>query len=238
MIDYRTHLASLSTHAARDGVELTLLERSAVLWEEGLQLYATVGQIRDDIQTTLAHPTDPTATETYRLATKTLRVLAEQLQDKHLEIARLATDIRAMNHVRDEVDHPELLDLFQRPAAPNPLPRTIIAQGDGDPASPPTVHVGEARGAFWLGVLAYLGFSVLLDEPSPSQAERYELAGQSHPVTAGQFADAVVPQQLTELAVQLYEFQQGLWEAFGKAKAFLTDNGLRHWIDVVGYQEM
>ncbi|MFE6857806.1 hypothetical protein [Nocardia sp. NPDC057668] len=194
------------------------------------------------------------------------------------------------------VRHLELLDRFEQPPAPTPLPLTLIAEIYGDPANPPapittpttstppvghgpgitpttysgyptggnpgqptqtdnTVDAGEACGAFWLGVLAFLGFAVLLGGPcweqwgsgkrctywdkyvaknfetafSPpalSQEERDELASQQQPLSAGQLGNAVVLRQLTELAAQLFEFQKGLWEALGKAKAYLTGSGL------------
>lgn len=152
MIDYRTHLASLSLqladlaarpiadpvsaaqrdhqvdavrnamgpaqlgalvdhlfqHAASDGSELALLERAATLWEEGLQLNAAIGQIRGEVETALADPADPGAAAAFCAATKTLRALAEELQHKHLEIAELTNDVRAMKHMPE---HPRAADL-------------------------------------------------------------------------------------------------------------------------------
>ncbi|SOD88018.1 hypothetical protein [Streptomyces sp. Ag109_G2-15] len=112
----------------------------------------------------------------------------------------------------------------------------------------------NACGSFWLGVLAFLGWAVLLGGPcwedwandkpckywdkhvadnfrhafenNLTQEERDALASQSQPLTSEQFSDAADIPQLASLIQQLFDSQVRLWEALGKASANLSGCGV------------
>ncbi|WP_405401127.1 hypothetical protein [Streptomyces sp. NBC_01104] len=121
-------------------------------------------------------------------------------------------------------------------------------------ATDSTADSESACGSFCLAVLAFLCFAVLLGGPcweewgeeksctfwdkhvaenwrnaftvDLSQAEKDALASQSQPLTGSGFAAAARVPQLDQLVSQLFDLHVRLWEALGKAGAFLSGCGL------------
>ncbi|MGW6203578.1 hypothetical protein ACWF9B_08020 [Streptomyces sp. NPDC055089] len=121
-------------------------------------------------------------------------------------------------------------------------------------ATDSTADSESACGSFCLAVLAFLAFAGLLGGPcwgewadgksctfwekhvaenwrnaftvDLSQEEKDALAAQNQPLTANNFAAAAGVPQIDELVSQLFDLQVRLWEALGKASAFLSGCGL------------
>ncbi|MFG3135993.1 hypothetical protein ACGFZA_07200 [Streptomyces sp. NPDC048211] len=121
-------------------------------------------------------------------------------------------------------------------------------------ATDSTADSENACGSFCIAVLAFLAFAGLLGGPcwgewadgkactfwekhvadnwrnaftvDLTQEEKDALAAQNQPLTTSDFAAAAAVPQMDELVAQLFDLQVRLWEALGKASAFLSGCGL------------
>jgi hypothetical protein len=110
---------------------------------------------------------------------------------------------------------------------------------------------GERCGSFWLGLIYALmflggGFAPCIgawaqgnrctlwdaiwkefgNANKPSQEQLDALASQSQPLTTAEFSAAANVDQMTKMVGYMFDLQCQLWEALGKAQAFLAIHGL------------
>ncbi|WP_242394436.1 hypothetical protein [Anaeromyxobacter oryzisoli] len=86
-------------HAASDGTELALLERSASLWRQGATLYAALGQVRADLEESLASPADPSSVAKFSAASANMKAFADGMTLGQGELGALRADIEALTHL-------------------------------------------------------------------------------------------------------------------------------------------
>jgi hypothetical protein len=92
-------LDHLLWHASSDGTEIDLVERAADLWQQGLQLYETLGEFRTSLETALADPADPSAVAAVNAAATKMHPLLLHVKSKSREIRALRQEARKFAHL-------------------------------------------------------------------------------------------------------------------------------------------
>jgi hypothetical protein len=98
----------LLRHAASDGQELALLERAAGLWKEGVDLYASLGNSRSNIESALLDPTNPDSAGHFNNAIENIRLLGLKASGKLDAIDALRQDVMKLSHIPE---HPRQANL-------------------------------------------------------------------------------------------------------------------------------
>lgn len=89
----------LIAHAASDGTEISLLQRAADLWQRGVDMCNTLGQVRKDLETALDNPTDPGAPALFNNAAMKAQQWAATLNNIEAEVVALQNDVDPMPHL-------------------------------------------------------------------------------------------------------------------------------------------
>jgi hypothetical protein len=97
----------LLRHAASDGLELTLLEKAASLWSDGLTIHATLGDSRSRMETALLNPADPGSAEHFNRGCEDLRLLGLKVAHKLDALEALRQQVMKLAHLPE---HPRQLD--------------------------------------------------------------------------------------------------------------------------------